>query len=148
MAMHTDVMDAEVRFCGGWAPSNESKHYMNQSPAVLQPWGLCLAGHTDCCKCVYWPHLGSMIHHNHNTDNKYLFYFIKMWLPSNLSYFDEGGKLWPLWQAMAASLIMYHYDVASVYGPTNAVVAWVLEIAQLFNVQCPGMYDPIEVLKI
>ena len=71
-----------------------------------------------------------------------------MLIPTNLSYFDEGGELWPLRQAMAASLLMYHFDVASAYGPTNAIVARVLEIAQLINVQCSGVYDPVEVIKI
>ena len=51
-------------------------------------------------------------------------------------------------QAMGASLLMYHFDVASAYGPTNAVVARVLEIAQLIYVQCSGVYDPVEGIKI
>ena len=71
-----------------------------------------------------------------------------MLIPSNLTYFQEGMELWPLWQTMVASLLMYHFDVASAYGPTNAVVSQVLEIAQLINIECPGVYDPVKVLKI
>ena len=71
-----------------------------------------------------------------------------MLIPSNLTHFQEGMELWPLWQTMVASLLMYHFDVALAYGPTNAVVSQVLEIAQLINIQCPGVYDPVKVLKI
>ena len=129
--MDPDVSDAETQFCGGWTSCDNSKHYMNKSPAVLQARGICLEGYSNCQACVYWPQLDSVICHNQDIDNKYLFHFVKMLISLNLTCFQEGMELWPLWQTMVASLLMYHFDVALAYGPTNAIVSQVLEIAQL-----------------
>ena len=148
MAMHADVSDAEMRFRGGWTSADNSKHYMNESPAVLQAGGMCLAGHVNCHVRVFWPRLDSVLQHNGEKDNKLLYHLVNLIVPSNLPYFQQGMELWPLRQTMAASLLMYHFDVSSKYGPTNAVVAHVLDIAKLIHIQCPGVYDPVEVLKI
>ena len=148
MAMHANVSDAEMRFRGGWTSADNSKHYMNESSAVLQAGGMCLAGHANCHVCVFWPRLDSVLCYNGKKDNKLLFHLMNLLVPSNLPYFQQNMELWPLRQTMAASLLMYHFDVSSKYGPTNAVVAHVLEMAKLIHIQCPGVYDPVEVLKI
>ena len=61
MAMHANVLDAEMHFCGGWTSAGNSKHYMNESPAVLQAERMCLAGHANCHVCVFWSCLDSVL---------------------------------------------------------------------------------------
>ena len=61
MAMHANVLDAELHFCGGWTSADNSKHYINESPPVLQAEGMCLAGHANCHVCVFWPCLDSVL---------------------------------------------------------------------------------------
>jgi hypothetical protein len=132
-----------MRARGGWKLPDNSKVYVEDTPALILPGALALAGHTNCHQRLFPPRFECLDAVAQSSVTR----FIKTLCVTDLPYFSEGGELYPFLRTSVAALVMYHNEVHDECGLLNSVVHAVRQAAIIANINNGKDEDSLEVLS-
>jgi len=150
LALHPEVTPDQRISIGGWSHHKNGDGYVHESPALIFPGALALAGRKNVTVSTQnVPHPPTFLWLGESampSVKKFLIELCEVDVPQ----LEEGGQMRPFFLASMASLVMYYPCMKQDFGPTDRVCARLEAVAIQANISDPSLppgISPREVLN-